>query len=107
VLFHYFSNDLEIGSYWRIAMVVVGVVFVINSLDSLIRLYTQNLNLTTERLGDKVYVLGNWAALSILVVLYRFTPLKIEWIGVVVVGIYAAVYYLVFQRRAQLTNAAV
>jgi len=44
-----------------------------------------------------------WAALSVLVLLYMFTPLKIEWIGLVVVGIYAAVYGLVFQRRRQLS----
>ncbi len=102
VLYYYFSNGLEIGTYWRLAMVVVGVIFVINSLDSLIRLYTQNLQVTTERFGRFHYVIGNWIALSALVMMYKFTPLKIEWIGLVVVGIYVAVYFLVFQRRRQL-----
>ena len=102
VLYYYFSNGLEIGSGWKLAMVVVGVVFVINSLDSLIRLYTQNLGVTPERFGKVHYVLGNWLALAALVVLYQLTPLKIEWIGLVVVGIYAAVYVLVFLRRDQL-----
>ena len=46
-------------------------------------------------------------ALGVLVLLYQFTPLKIEWIGLVVVAIYAAVYALVFQRRAQLAAGAV
>jgi type II secretory pathway component PulF len=40
-----------------------------------------------------------------LVLLYQFTPLKIEWIGLVVVGIYAAVYLLVFQYRQKLQQA--
>ena len=102
VLYHHFSGGIDIGTGWRIAMVVVGVIFVINSLDSLIRLYTQNLAATPERYGKAVYVLGNWAALAVVVVLYNFTPLKIEWIGLVVVGIYAAVYVLVFQRRERL-----
>ena len=31
-----------------------------------------------------------------------FTPLKIEWIGLVVVCLYIAIYFLVFQRRQQL-----
>jgi glycine betaine transporter len=106
VLYYYFSNGIEIGTYWRLAMVVVGVIFVINSLDSLIRLYTQNLKVTTERFGKLQYVLGNWFALSALVILYKFTPLKIEWIGLVVVGIYMAVYFLVFQRRQQLVGPA-
>ncbi len=102
VLYIYFSQGIEVGSGWRIAMVVVGVIFVINSLDSLIRLYTQNLRITPDLMGKKKYVLANWAALSLLVLLYQFTPLKIEWIGLVVVGIYAVIYVMVFQRRALL-----
>ena len=105
VLYYYFSNGLEIGTFWRIAMVVVGVIFVINSLDSLIRLYTQNLGTTPERFGKLQYVVGNWFALSALVVLYNFTPLKIEWIGLIVVAIYLAIYTLIFQRRKQLAAA--
>jgi choline-glycine betaine transporter len=107
VLYYYFSNGLEIGPYWRLAMVVVGVIFVINSLDSLIRLYTQNLGITTDRLSKLHYIAGNWIALSALVVLYKFTPLKIEWIGLVVVGIYAAIYVLAFQRRQQLVQSSI
>ncbi len=103
VLYHYFSSGMEIGPGWRLAMVVVGVIFVINSLDSLIRLYTQNLDFTPVRFGRVIYIIGNWAALSVLVVLYQFTPLKIEWIGLVVIGIYTAVYFLVFQRRRHLS----
>ena len=105
VLYYYFSNGIELESFWRLAMVVVGVIFVINSLDSLIRLYTQNLNLTPDRLGKFRFVVGNWSALAALVILYKFTPLKIEWIGLVVVGIYAAVFLLVFQRRQQLMES--
>lgn len=102
VLYYYFSNDIVVTSGWRAAMVVVGVIFVINSLDSLIRLYTTNLDTTTERFGRLPYVLGNWTALAGLVLLYRFTPLKIEWIGLVVIGIYSAIYFLVFTRRNEL-----
>lgn len=102
VLYYYFENGLEIGPGWRLAMVVVGVIFVINSLDSLVRLYTQNLAITPERLGKVVYVAGNWAALAALVALYQFTPLKIEWIGLVVVAIYTAIYFLVFWNRHRL-----
>jgi choline-glycine betaine transporter len=107
VLYYYFSGGLEIGTGWRLSMVVVGVIFVVNSLDSLIRLYTQNLGVTTERFGKLQYVAVNWLALCALVMLYRFTPLKIEWIGLVVIGIYLAVYLLVFQRRQQLLESSV
>ena len=106
VLYFYFSGELQVGPGLRFAMVVVGVIFVINSLDSLIRLYTTNLDVTPERFGRMRYILGNWLTLSVLVVLYQFTPLKIEWIGLIVVAIYAAVYWLVFKRRHQLSEAA-
>ena len=80
-------------------MIVVGVIFVINSLDSLIRLYTYNLDLTVKRFGTAPYVAANWLALFSLVLLYQFTPLEIEWVGIVVIGIYSAVYVLTYQRR--------
>ena len=107
VLYFYFSNGLEISPLWRLSMVVVGVIFVINSLDSLIRLYTQNLEFTTQRFGKLYYVIGNWLTLTALVMLYMYTPLKIEWVGLVVVGIYVAIYLLLFQRRLQLVQSAV
>ena len=102
VLYYYFDNGIAIPGVWRIAMIVVGVIFVVNSLDSLMRLYTQNLGLTVARLGTWQYVAGNWIALYGLVLLYQFTPLEIEWVGIVVIGLYAAVYALVFKRRGEL-----
>ncbi|MBT4519418.1 MAG: BCCT family transporter [Halieaceae bacterium] len=105
VLYYYFSNELVVSAGWRMAMVVVGTIFVVNSLDSLIRLYTRNIGMTVERLGTVKYVAGNWLVLFGLVLLYQFTPLKIEWFGLVVVGIYAAVYWLIAQRRQQLVTA--
>jgi len=107
VLYYYFSNGLEIGAGWRLSMVFVGVIFVINSLDSLIRLYTINLNVSKERYGKLIYVIGNWVVLIALLMLYQFTPLKIEWIGLVVIGIYAMIYFLLFRRRHQLAGAPV
>ena len=46
VLYFYFSYGLDVGDFWRVAMITVGIIFVVNSLDSLIRLYTRNLDLT-------------------------------------------------------------
>ena len=99
VLYYYFEYGLPVSDFWRLCMVAVGVIFVANSLDSLIRLYTQNLNLTIQRMGVAPYVAGNWLALFSLVLLYQFTPLKIEWLGLVVIGIYGAIYVLTFRRR--------
>ena len=102
VLYWHFDNGVVIDGLRRVAMIVVGVIFVVNSLDSLIRLYTRNLDLTVGRLGLKLYIAGNWAALFGLVLLYQFTPLEIEWVGLVVIGIYAAVYFMAFRRRQEL-----
>ena len=105
VLYYYFDTGLAVPDSWRIAMIVVGVIFVVNSLDSLMRLYTQNLGMTVARLGTWQYVAGNWIVLYGLVLLYQFTPLEIEWVGLVVIGIYTAVYFLVFKRREALATA--
>ena len=102
VLYHYFENGIAVPDFLRIAMIVVGVIFVANSLDSLIRLYTQNLGLTVARLGIWQYVAGNWITLYGLVLLYQFTPLEIEWVGLIVIGIYATVYVFIFKRRSEL-----
>ncbi len=103
VLYFYFSNGIDISSSWRLIMVGVGVVFVINSLDSLIRLYTRNIDMTVERFGTVKYIAGNWLVMVALVLLYQFSPLQIEWLGLIVIGIYAVIYWLVAQRRRLLT----
>jgi heme O synthase-like polyprenyltransferase len=51
--------------------------------------------------------LGNWAAMFGLILLYQFTPLKIEWIGLVVVALYAVIYTLLFRRRRDLINTLI
>jgi choline-glycine betaine transporter len=104
VLYHHFSTGLVIGPVWRWAMVFVGTVFVINSLDSLIRLYTRNVGLTAERLGNFWYVVSNWGVLFALVLLYQFTPLRIEWFGLTVIGIYVVVFGLIIRRRESLSQ---
>ena len=101
VIYFYYTQDIQITGALNVSMVVVGVIFVLNSLDSLTRLYTDNLNLSVERLGRLRYIAVHWSALFGLVLLYQFTPLKIEWIGLVVIALYAAIYFLVYRRRDQ------
>ena len=107
VLYWYFANDISIAGLMSWAMMGVGILFVVNSLDSLTRLYTQNIGLTVDALGTKRYVAVNWVILFALVMAFQFTPFKIEWVGLVVVGIYAAIYILVFLRRAALQSVPV
>jgi choline-glycine betaine transporter len=102
VLYGYFTQGLNVTGGLSWAMIAVGVLFVVNSLDSLTRLYTQNIGLTVERLGVGRYVALNWFILFALVLSFQFTPFKIEWVGLLVIAIYAAVYALVYRHRAQL-----
>jgi choline-glycine betaine transporter len=106
VLYLYHDNGVELEAYQTAAMITVGILFVSNSLDSLTRLYTDNLNLTVSRLGLGKYVALHWSLIFALVILYQFTPLKIEWIGLLVIAIYVAVYVLVFRKRKQFRSVA-
>jgi choline-glycine betaine transporter len=101
VLYYHYINAIDISGFFAIAMVVVGVTFVINSLDSLIRLYSDNLSLTVERFGKWTYIAGNVAALFGLTLLFKLDFLQIQWIGALVIGIYVAclAYILVTKRR--------
>lgn len=105
VLFIYHTQAIELVQSLQFCMVIVGVIFVVNSLDSLTRLYSENLGLTVGRLGGFGYVAAHWALLFGLILLYQFTPLKIEWIGLIVIGIYCAIYVLTFMRRDALLSA--
>jgi len=102
VLYYYHSNGIALTPLMNGAMVTVGVIFVINSLDSLIRLYSENINLTVERLGRAKYIALHAGLMFGLILLYQFTPFKIEWVGHVVIGIYTAIYALTFKNRKAL-----
>ena len=100
VLYFYYRASTPVHPVLAVSMVVVGIVFVVNSLDSLIRLYSDNLGMTARRMGTPSYVAVHWTLMYALVLAFQFTPLKIEWIGLVVIGIYAAVYLLLLRRAA-------
>ncbi len=88
VLYYYSVNGLETAGFYNIMMAIVGITFVINSLDSLIRLYTDNLNLSVARVGKVKYLLGNLIALSLLTLLFKLDFLQIQWVGAVVIGLF-------------------
>ncbi|MED5314570.1 MAG: BCCT family transporter [Pseudomonadota bacterium] len=106
VLYWYFANEISIAGLMSWAMMGVGILFVVNSLDSLTRLYTTNVGLTVDALGTGRYTAVNWLVLFALIMAFQFTPFKIEWVGLVVIGIYAAIYVLVVMRRTRLRSVA-
>jgi len=98
VLYHYFEQGLEIGLFWKLAMLGVGVIFVINSVDSLVRLYTDNLGIGVKRLGKPRFIALNFGVLMVLVLAFKFTPFEIQWVGLVVIALYAATLALLALR---------
>ncbi|SHK05749.1 Choline-glycine betaine transporter [Shimia gijangensis] len=102
VLYYYHLNSIELTLMINVSMMVVGIIFVINSFDSLIRLYTDNLNLTAARFGTVPYVLGNAVVLFGLTLAFQSQWLQIQWIGIVVIGLYVAcLAYILFAKRAE------
>ena len=86
-LYYYHLNELSIAGWLNGFMVAVGILFVINSLDSLIRLYSDNLNLTITRIGKVPYFMGNLLVLSGLTLLFTLDFLQIQWVGAIVIGL--------------------
>lgn len=101
VLYYYSANALDITGFYNLAMVVVGITFVINSLDSLIRLYTDNLNFTIARFGKINYFCGNLVLLITLTLLFQLDFLQIQWVGALVIGLFFScfVYILAIKYK--------
>ncbi|MEX2468288.1 MAG: BCCT family transporter, partial [Pseudohongiellaceae bacterium] len=106
VLYGVYEQGREITGLLNMFMVAVGIIFVVNSLDSLTRLYSDNLALTADRLGRWRYMALHWCLLYGLILLYQFTPLQIEWIGLAVIALYGVIAVLIVQHRSSLTTAA-
>ena len=105
VLYYYHLNSIELTLLINVSMLVVGIIFVVNSFDSLIRLYTDNLNLTAKRFGTIPYVLGNAIVLFGLTWAFKSDWLKIEWIGTAVIGLYlACLAYIAFVKRSEVMS---
>jgi glycine betaine transporter len=99
VLYYYSMNGIETTGFYNIAMAFVGITFVINSLDSLIRLYTDNLKIGVARIGRVKYFLGNIIALSLLTLLFKLDFLQIQWVGVVVIGLFFTCFGYILLRK--------
>ena len=105
VLYHYFTAGIDTSGPMNWAMVVVGVIFVVNSFDSLIRLYTDNFGWTTQSLGTAKYLGLNIVMLCVLTVAFQSQWLQIEWVGSVVIGLYlACLAYIFVKHRAMVAS---
>lgn len=104
VLFVYHQGHVVIPGWLNWFMIFVGVVFVVNSLDSLIRLYSANLDWSRETLGDRKYYPLHFLLQLALVGAYFSTPFKIQWVGLIVAGLYAVIYALLVMQIGKLSK---
>ncbi|MCJ8317712.1 BCCT family transporter [Idiomarina sp.] len=108
VLYLFHTKGVDTSGWINRVMVGVGVVFVLNSLDSLIRLYSDNLNLTVSRLGKPRYFALHAFLMTSLTVFFSLEFIRIQWVGALVIGIgvCCVIYALAFKdKRAQLPAA--
>lgn len=105
VIYQYHEAGIPTTGLKNFAMAFVGIVFVINSLDSLIRLYTDNLNLSTKRLGKAKYIALNVAMLSLLTLLFKLEFLQIQWVGALVIGLFfSCAGFMLYSKRKTVTH---
>ncbi|MBB1439856.1 BCCT family transporter [Shewanella sp. SG41-4] len=105
VLYYYSANGIDTSGFYNLAMVIVGVTFVINSLDSLVRLYTDNLNLTVERFGKVPYIVGNVVVLSGLTLLFKLDFLEIQWVGALAIGLILSCFVYILKSHYRKVRA--
>jgi len=105
VLYYYSVNAISTAGFYNLAMVIVGITFVINSLDSLVRLYTDNLNLTVQRFGKIPYIIGNIVLLSALTLLFKLNFLQIQWVGALAIGLILGCFaYMLLTHYRKVAN---
>jgi len=105
VLYYYSANGIDTAGFYNIAMAIVGITFVINSLDSLIRLYTDNLKLSVARFGKLKYFFANLIALSLLTLLFKLDFLQIQWVGAIVIGLFFSCFgYILWNKYSTVAD---
>jgi len=105
VLYYYSANAIPVSEFYNLAMVFVGMTFVVNSLDSLIRLYTDNLNLTVERFGKTRYFIGNLLLMSGLTLLFKLNFLQIQWVGAVAIALILGCFCYILTTKLREVSA--
>ena len=105
VLYYYHEQGLSTAGFFNWAMVAVGITMVINSLDSLIRLYTDNLGLTAQRLGQWRYFGLNLLMLAGLTLLFKLDFLQIQWVGALVIGLFFACFGYIIRYKLKAVSS--
>ena len=98
LLYDLFLLNSMLDEWILIAFIAMGALFVVNSMDSLIRLYSINLGLSKEKLGTKVYHLVHIALLFAITLLFDVQVLNIELVGAVVLSLWLVAFYSYYNK---------
>lgn len=86
-LYHQYSNQLSSTHITTVLMVILAMMFVINSLDFMVANYSKVLKIDRKRLGLKYFLFVNTLLLLILTALFKEQLLLIEWTSYIIVAI--------------------
>jgi choline-glycine betaine transporter len=99
VLYSNYRLNVEVSGLISFCMIFVGIAFVINSLDSLIRLYTDNLGLEVKHLGLVAYFFINVSLMAGLTLLFQMEFIKIQWVGALVVALFLSCFLYIVRYK--------
>jgi len=99
VLYDSFLVGGEFSNFIQLIFIVMGALFVVNSMDSLIRLYSINLGLNKEKLGYKTYHLIHIGLLFVITLLFDVKVLSIEFVGAVVLVLWLVAFFIYWHNR--------
>lgn len=102
VLFDAFSLGIELSSYLKVTIAFIGALFVINSMDSMIKLYSVELGYIPDKLDHKCYLAIQFGLLTLITIMYDIQMLNIEIVGSIILLLWtlSLCYWLKAKRKA-------
>lgn len=104
VLYHHFIIQAVMSPVIAITMVLLALLFVVNSLDFMVAHYSQSLSIDRKRLGMKKFVLFNSILLLMLTAMFKEQWLFIQWTAllVILIALLGLLEFLTTTRLKQL-----
>lgn len=87
VLYHHFTVQLASPAVITLIMLLLAILFVVNSLDFMVANYSETLSINQDRLGLKNFVIVNTSLLIFLSFLFKEKLLLIQWTALFVIFI--------------------
>lgn len=105
VLHQGYQFDIALDLHTKLFLALMGVLYVMNSMDSMIRLYSVNLGINKEKLGNKKYYLFHSLLLMAVASMFEVQMLNIEAVGSIILVLWAVAlsYCISLYQQPKLT----